>query len=423
MRGKISKTAIDKLRVGQFITDTNPVGFTARRLPSGRITYGYRFRDKTSGKQHWLGIGLHGEITPDQARKKALKVAGEVRDGGTPVSAAAVAARRRQAAGITVDAVLDDFLTRYVRKGANGQPKGLRSADEIERVFRVYVRPRLGGKAIHDLARSDIVKLLDEVEDAGAPVMADRTLAHLRKALNWYATRDEKFNTPIVKGMARTKPNERARKRVLDDQEIRDLYAALGDLDGEAPACFPAFVRTLFLTGTRLRMASDMTWDEIEDHGWTVPGARNKGGREHLVPLTDTVTGLLGERRKGFVFSSDGGKTAFKGFSKAKAALDAKLAELRKRDGRKPMPHFTFHDLRRTARSLMSRAGVPSDHAERVLGHVIAGVRGVYDRHEFANEKRDALEKLAALVERILRPSESVVSFPKRRKVKARSAR
>ena len=207
--------------------------------------------------------------------------------------------------------------------------------------------------------------------------MADRVLAHLRKALNWHATRDGRFNSPIVKGMARTRPNERARTRILDDQEIRDLYAALDGLDGAAPACFPAFVRTLFLTATRLRMVSDMAWGEIEGRDWTVPGARNKGGREHVVPLTEAVIDLLGKRRKGFVFSSDGGKTAFKGFSKAKAALDARLAGIRKAAGRKPMQHFTFHDLRRTARSLMSRAGVPSDHAERVLGHVIAGVRGV----------------------------------------------
>ena len=94
------------------------------------------------------------------------------------------------------------------------------------------------------------------------------------------------------------------------------------------------------------------------------------------------------------------------GFSKAKAALDAKLAQLRKRDGRKPMAPWVLHDLRRTARSLMSRAGVPSDHAERVLGHVIPGVRGTYDRHEYRAEKLDALQKLGALVERILRPGE-----------------
>ena len=120
--------AIDALRVGEIIADNNPVGFVARRLKSGAVTYGYQYRDKASGKQRWIGLGMHGDLTPDQARKKALKVAGEVKDGGEPVSAAAVAAKRRQAAGYTVDALLDNFLDRYARPN-------LRSADEIERMF------------------------------------------------------------------------------------------------------------------------------------------------------------------------------------------------------------------------------------------------------------------------------------------------
>ena len=404
---KISKSAINRLPVGAIIADSNPVGFVARRLKSGTVSYGYRYRDNTSGLQRWVGLG-HGDISPDQARKKALKVAGEVKDGGSPASAATVAAKRRQAAGYTVDGLLDNFLERYARPN-------LRSADEIERCFRVYVRPKIGSKSIYDLRRRDVVGLLDAIEDAGAPVMADRVLAHLRRALNWYATRDDQFAPPIVKGMSRARPAaERARSRILDDQEIRDLWAALDDLGDEAPACFPNLVRTLFLTATRRAMVGDLAWDEIEGRNWTAPAGRNKGGRDHLVPLTDAVIDLLGERRAGFVFSSDHGKTPFSGFSKAKAALDAKLAELRKRDGHKPMAPWVLHDLRRTARSLMSRAGISSDHAERVLGHVIPGIRATYDRHQFADEKRDALEKLGALVERILQPGETVVGFPKR---------
>ena len=78
------------------------------------------------------------------------------------------------------------------------------------------------------------------------------------------------------------------------------------------------------------------------------------------------------------------------------------------------MAPWVLHDLRRSARSLLSRCNVPGDHAERVLGHVIPGVRGTYDRFEYRDEKRDALEKLDALVERILRPGEKVVGFPRK---------
>ena len=408
MRQKITKSAVADLQPGQIIADSNPIGFVARKLPSGAITYGFRWRDKERGRQRWLGLGMHGELTPDQARRKALKVAAEVRDGGEPVSAAATAAKRRAAAGHTLDSLLDNFVARHVRPN-------LRSAGEIERAFRVYVRPSLGHKSIYDLRRRDIVELLDSVEDNNGPVMCDRVLAHLRKAFNWQASRDDEFTPPVVKGMARTKPKERARTRILDDQEIRDLWTALDSLDGQAPGCFPAFVRALLLSGQRLRMVSLMTVGEIDGRNWTIPAIRNKGKVDHLVPLTDTLIELFKtERKSGYVFSSDrDGKRSFSGFSKAKAALDRKLAAIRKQHGRPAMKAWSYHDLRRSCRSLLSRAGVSADIGERLLGHVIPGVRGVYDRHEYRDEKLTALEKLDALVQRILKPSARVLHFPK----------
>jgi integrase len=404
---RINKTAVDRLQPGQSIADSNPVGFIARRLPSGAVTYGYRYRDRRNGQQRWIGLGIHGDVTADQARKKALRFAGEVRDGSDPVaegrSAGAIAAKRRSVVN-TVNGLLDAFVSRHVRPN-------LRSAHEYERSFNAYVRPRIGSRSIYDLRRRDIIDLLDGIEDNNGPVMADRTLAHLRKAFNWQAARDDTFVPPVVRGMARTKNSERARTRILSDDEIRDLWAALDVV--EVPPPFPALVRMLLLSAQRRQECADMTFPEIEGDTWLIPGERYKTGLPNAVPLTKAARGLLGESGTGFVFSTDGGKRPFSGFSKAKRALDAAIADLRKQEGRKPMPAWVLHDLRRTARSLMSRAGVPPDHAERVLGHVIPGVRGVYDRHSYAAEKRDALERLAALVERILTPGEKVVSFPK----------
>jgi integrase len=105
-----------------------------------------------------------------------------------------------------------------------------------------------------------------------------------------------------------------------------------------------------------------------------------------------------------FIFSTTGGEKPISGYSKMKLAIDKAIADLRKQEGRDPMPPWRLHDLRRTARTRMSRAGVEPDHAERCLGHIIGGVRGVYDRHEFAEEKRAAFTKLGELVERIVSP-------------------
>jgi integrase len=406
-RATITKRRVDALQEGESLVDDKVRGFVVRRLKkrlktggitSGSITYGLRY--SIDGKQKWLSLGLHGRITPDQARELAQQRAGEVAAGRNPL-AEIEAARAKASGSNTIDALLDAFVERHVRKN-------LRSADEIERVFNVYVRPRIGWRPIHELQRRDVVELLDAIEDSGAPVMADRTLAHLRKAFNWWATRDDTFVPPIVKGMARTKPAERARKRFLSDEELCDVWRALDVAN--VPTCYPAYVRALLLTAQRRDEVARMNWPEIEGNVWVIPAERYKSGNENIVPVTEAITKLLGKPQKlGFVFSTTGGELPFSGFSKSKRALDKAIAELRKGEKRKPMPHWTLHDLRRTARSLMSRAGVAADIAERVLGHKIAGVRGVYDRYEYLAEKRDALERLVAQLERILTPTTSNV--------------
>lgn len=160
-----------------------------------------------------------------------------------------------------------------------------------------------------------------------------------------------------------------------------------------------------------------MNSSELDGELWTIPGLRYKTKLDQVIPLTEAARALIGSKPEGFkgnswfVFSSTIGKRPFSGFSKAKRALDAQIAEKRKKSGQDEMPRWTLHDLRRTGRSLMSRAKVPSDHAERAMGHVIGGIRETYDRYEYLEEKRDALEKLSALLVEILNSEVSVVQM------------
>jgi Arm DNA-binding domain len=172
--------AVDALKPGDILADTEVKGFVARRLPSGVVTYGLRYR-VAGNKQRWLALGLHGRQTPDGARKAAKKRVGKVADDRDPAGEReAEEARAKAASASTVNVLLDAFLDRHVRKN-------LRSAGEVERVFNKYVRPRIGDKSIYQLRRGDIVEMLDAIEDENGPVMADRTLAHVRKAFNWQA--------------------------------------------------------------------------------------------------------------------------------------------------------------------------------------------------------------------------------------------
>jgi integrase len=142
-----------------------------------------------------------------------------------------------------------------------------------------------------------------------------------------------------------------------------------------------------------------MSWDEIKDGVWTLPAARNKTGQELVRPLSGAAQNVLrGLHRIGpQVFTFDG-VTPLAGFSKPKGRLDNASG----------VKGWTLHDLRRTARSLLSRAGIASDVAEMCLGHVLPGVRGIYDRHKYFEEKRHAFEALAGLIERIVEPQDNV---------------
>jgi integrase len=277
-------------------------------------------------------------------------------------------------------------------------------------------------------------------------VQADRVLAAVRKLFNWYAARDDEFRSPIVRGMARTKPRERARQRILSDDEIRAFWFATGHLIEDNDA-FASIARMLLLSAQRLREVANMKRTELADGEWMLPAARSKNKNPNHVPLSAAALEIVAAQppRGGYVFRTVA-DVPFSGFSKGKARLDAlmleKLSTLAAEGGNAPLAAqvselnalymsakedpkagrefakcwWVTHDLRRTAKTLMIRAGVRPDISERVLGHVISGVEGVYDRHSYLNEKRDALERLSAIVNSIVNPVSRVVSIGLRRR-------
>lgn len=324
------------------------------------------------------------------ARQQAKVVLGKVASGHDPLMA-----RRKEkaAAADTLRAVAAEYLKR--------DGKGLRTVAQRVATLERLVYPTLGSRQIADIRRKDIVRLLDRIEDECGPVMADRTLATIQRLMNWHASRDDDFRSPIVRGMARTKPSERARKRILTDDELRAVWNAAEASNGP----FGYLTRFWLLTATRRNEAANMRRAELNGSDWTIPAARAKGKADVLLPLSSAALALLEkmprlgqDADRGYVFTINGAKP-ISTFSRSKSDLDQASG----------VTDWHIHDLRRTARSLLSRAGVDADIAERCLGHVIGGVRGTYDRHEYRDEKARAFEALAALIARIVNPEENVV--------------
>ncbi len=309
--------------------------------------------------------------------------------------------------------MLDAFLEQHARS------RKLKTAGRIERLFAAHVRPMLGRRSIYDLRKSDTADLSAHVATHHGLATAHMVEGYWNQALAWRSARDDDFNPPIVRGLSSYRPGEHARSRVLDDPELCDLKTALAELGDSVPTGYPPLVWALLLSAQRRQNVASMHWAAIVGTAWVIAADSYKTGDEMTVPLSGALLELLGNRKEGFIFGRNGARP-FSDFGRCKLILDRKLTEIRARDGREPMTAWVIHDLRRTARSLMSRAGVPTDHAERVLGHAIPGVRAVYDRHDFYAEKANALEALARLVNRIVDPTAGeVFSFGQPRQVRA----
>ena len=229
--------------------------------------------------------------------------------------------------------------------------------------------------------RGDVAGLLDRVQEKSGARSADYILAIISKMANWYATRNENYVSPIIRGMRRHSPKDHARERILSDDEIRELWAK----DGE----YGNFTKLLLLTGQRCAKVNGMRFDDIKDGVWTIPQEAREKDTGGTLRLPDVALSII-ESEPRFV-------------SSPYVFLCRRHLNPRGKD-------WVLHDLRRTAKSLMSRAGVLPHVSERVLGHVIEGVEATYDRHTYREEKADALRALAGLIENTrLPPADKIV--------------
>lgn len=371
------------------ISDPDTRGLFVRITPKGSKSYTVVARDP-HGKQVWAAIGDVHDFTLEEARAKAREGGRRIRAGQAafPKIEPAVAPEPPE----TVFAAGENFIVRYV------QSKGLRTEREIKRILEKYVYPDWRNRALEDIKRKDVSKLLDKIEDNNGKVMADRVLAIISKLFNWHATRNDDYSTPIVRGMGRAAPaKDRAGTRTLDDDEIRALW-------GAATGTFGAFLKVCLLSGQRRAKVATMRWGDIADDGtWTISAeAREKvnAGSLKLPKMAhDIINAQPRVKGNDFVFAGRGAK-AMAAFSQGKAELD----------GRLPIPEWRIHDLRRTAATLMEKVGVRPEVVERTLGHALPGiVPQTYRRHNWEVEKAEALARLAAYIEAVLDPPEGNV--------------
>jgi integrase len=389
---------------GEFIQgDLAVPGFGVRVRPTGSPVYVVMRRLAGDAKPTRVTIGRVGEIALADARDRAREATAALRRGvdvnaqkrQEELARRAERARVRQVEAETgyAPGTFGETAGRYIAQ----ECASLRRGGEIAAIIRGRLLPSWGDRRLDDLRRRDLAALLDPIIGEGKLQAAHKVREVALRVLNWAADRGDieiNFLASASRGRKRAGILRRSRRdRVLSDHEIRAIWVATGLVNP-----FGAIVRLALLTGQRRDEIAGMEWAELDlDAGlWVIPAVRYKTGIEHAVPLPASAVALIRSLPRvceRYVFSTRPG-TRFSGYSKAKATLDG-WAEVR---------GWRLHDARRTVRTGLAALRVDPDTAERVLGHVIGGVRGVYDRHAYLDEKRDALERWAQHLARIVDP-------------------
>lgn len=357
-------------------------GLYIRVMPTGTKTWVFRYMfDK---RQRLMTLGRYPSISLAEARERHA-LARQDLEGKNPVDPGLKQkeARKARSDAKTIKGMLDEFWKIELSKKKSGP--------ETKRLLEKDVLPRWGSRKVEDIRRRDIVLLIDTVRER-APIGANRVLGALTRFFNFAAERGIIDHSPCV-GIK--KPKETGRSRVLTDDEIKTLWAAL-ELENKTIDMYrlsKLAMKMILLTGQRPGEVCGMTWDELDNGSWNIPAERMKGKEPQRVPLTSMALEIIEQARplscnSRYVFrSSYVEDSPIKPHSLARA-LDRHRLEMGFKENAE---RFTPHDLRRTVRTRLAALGISDVVAERVLGHKLQGILAVYNRYDYDQEKRQAL--------------------------------
>lgn len=359
-------------------------GLELRVWNNGDRTWRLRFRVKGREGQFSETLGFYPTMTLAQARDRADVIRNAAKGGVHLPEQERGAAREAELDAVrpkTVADLLNLYIAEHVSK--------LAKASQTERLLRQHAIPKLGKLPLDTIRKADVVAALDDLGRGKNPLgtQLNRLLAQLRAAWNWALERELVTVNPTL-GIKR-RVREKPRERVLTDAEIAKVLRAADEVG------YPGgtWVRMLFYTGARRDEALDLPWSEVGADGvWTLPAGRNKARRDHRLPLPSQALGVLaGIKRHGrFVFTVNG-RNPYSGEKNLKDRID-KLSGV---------TAWTWHDVRRTVRSGLSRIGVADAVAEKIMNHAQGRLIATYNRHDYLPEMKQALQRWADHVDRL----------------------
>jgi integrase len=429
--------------------DTNETKLGVRVDDKGRVAFVYVDRFPGSKNPTRRTLGVYDDMSLAEARDMAETWRKLIAKDIDPAvqgaeDRAKEQARRENTFGKVVTDYIelvavgwdpDDKEAAAAAAKANRRPEhrtGLREARLLRNEFvkAKGARPGLGERPITEITRADITRVLNDAKRRGALYVGHNLLQVVRQVFNWaiesgdYGLEASPCDRlDAAKAIGKKKP----RKRTLNNDEMFAYWRAAGRL----PYPWGPLAKMIALTGQRRTEVGSMRRREIDlaDTVWRIPAEVMKMDSPHNVHLTAEAVSILRDvpnsKRGDYIFSTTAGEKPVNGWGKFKDRLDARmlrtLKALARRRGEDPghveLQHWVFHDVRRTMRTALSKLKVPFEVAELVIAHAKSGMAGVYDQHEFEDEKREALEAWAAHLRDIVTPPpHNVIRFKKQPK-------
>jgi integrase len=413
MKRNLTDTFLRTLRAPADRLEVNDAacrGLALRVTASDVRTWCYRYTN-AAGTVSRLTIGRYPEIGLADARLRADALRRDLSNGVDPV----VAQRQRKTEARSKSKSFAHLVERYVEEYVRRECRP-RTIEEYERNLTKHVLPHWADRNFDAITRADVVELVNRIARQ-APIAASRVATLVGQVFNFAIDVGVLMSSPAVR--IRKPGKDVPRERVLTDDEIRLFWPGIIQSPVSRPVGLA--LRAALLLGLRAGEIAGLRRDELRDFDdqeqavIELKGSRTKNGRALRLPLSRLAHATLAEACElstddTFVFPSIGTAIEAHALAKAMARFGEELTGPQAKTWKAERP--TPHDLRRTCRTRLSSLGVPSEVCDQILNHSPQDIGNkVYNQHSYADEKRRALDAWSGLVERILDPKPSVVTF------------
>lgn len=383
-------------------SDTGQRGLVLR-VGAETKTWFCKYRVLGDRKIRRIKIGRYPSISYSTAKKVARSIIVKADNGKDP-AAEKQSKRHEELTAPTFKTIAEIYIEYHAKRH-----KRPRSIAEDQRILEKDLLPAWEKMKAADIKRRHVINLLDDIAERG-PVMANRTLALASTIFNVACDRELVDNNPCYR-IKKPGGKEDSRDRVLSEEEVRAVWMAFYNLRPK----MKYLMQMRMLTGQRGGEVCSMSWADIDfdEKVWTIPVHFTKNGKAHRVPLSRQVVAVLEEIKNflardnerlvkrgkepinsDWVFPSNHGSTTGHIRNVQKAAQ-----QVQRESG---VPDFRLHDMRRTVASMMAEMGVPEFNIGRVLNHSSESITGVYNRYQYDEEKRRALQKWADRLEMLV---------------------